>query len=195
MRTYDKQFTAAGTAIFALAARYFRLMSVAVGQVVNVNLYRNGTIVYEAVGVETGFYSVPKEGFDRVEITTAVAQTVKFAVSDGFGGYDKTTDAVSVVGNVSVVPVAGGTIANGAAVAVGTAAVVAAASGGRRAIYFRAAPTNTDAIYLGSSAVTVANAAIKLNPGDTYIEDNMAAAAWYAISSTAAQSLKVMTGI
>lgn len=53
---------------------------------------------------------------------------------------------------------------------------------------------NSAPIYLGSSAVTAATAAIKLNPGDTYIDETMAAAAWYAISSSAAQSLNVMRG-
>lgn len=43
----------------------------------------------------------------------------------------------------------------------------------------------TATLYIGGAALSIANAAIVLNPGDLWIETEAAGAAWYAISDTA----------
>lgn len=193
MRTYDKTFTGAEATPFAIPGRYFRLMLVPTGNTVDVNLYRNGSIVYEAKGVEAGFYAIPKDGFDRFEIVSTVAQTIKFAISDGYGGYDRTVGSVAISGGVSIVR--GATLGHAANANVGlSAGQVLSALAGTKAAYFRADAANTAPIYLGGSGVTTANAVIRLNPGDVYIDDTIAEAQWWAISTAAAQTLNVMRG-
>lgn len=46
-------------------------------------------------------------------------------------------------------------------------------------------------IYIGGAGVTTANGAIKIQPGQTWIEDQASVAAWYGISGTAGQSLRI----
>jgi len=50
----------------------------------------------------------------------------------------------------------------------------------------------TAVIALGGATVTVANAAILLNPGDVWTEDDAPGANWYAISDTANATLAMM---
>lgn len=50
----------------------------------------------------------------------------------------------------------------------------------------------TARVALGGAALTMANAAIILEPGDTWVEDDAAGAAWYAISDTAATDVRVL---
>jgi hypothetical protein len=50
----------------------------------------------------------------------------------------------------------------------------------------------TAVIALGGSAVTLANAAIVLQPGDVWLEDDVAGAPWYAISDTNGADVRVM---
>jgi hypothetical protein len=47
-------------------------------------------------------------------------------------------------------------------------------------------------VSLGGAAMTAANAAIILLPGDSWIEDDAAGAAWYAVSDTAGTDVRVM---
>lgn len=47
-------------------------------------------------------------------------------------------------------------------------------------------------VALGGSAVTLANAAIILEPGDVWAEDDAAGAGWYAVSDTAGADVRVM---
>lgn len=84
------------------------------------------------------------------------------------------------------------TITDAAPVSVGTAAtLLCAAAASRRGV--RLTNAGTDVVYLGSSGVTTANGAISIAPGQTYFEDRAAAAAWYGISATAGQSVRVQT--
>jgi hypothetical protein len=50
----------------------------------------------------------------------------------------------------------------------------------------------TAVVALGGSAVTLANAAIVLQPGDIWAEDDAAGAAWYAVSDTAGADVRVV---
>lgn len=47
-------------------------------------------------------------------------------------------------------------------------------------------------VALGGAAVTMANASIILEPGDMWLEDDTAGAAWYAVSDTAGADVRVM---
>jgi hypothetical protein len=47
-------------------------------------------------------------------------------------------------------------------------------------------------VALGGAAMTMANAAIILEPGDTWTEDDAAGAAWYAVSDVAGADVRVM---
>jgi hypothetical protein len=47
-------------------------------------------------------------------------------------------------------------------------------------------------VALGGSAVTIANAAIRLGPGDTFIEDDAAGAAWYAVADVNGADVRVL---
>jgi hypothetical protein len=49
----------------------------------------------------------------------------------------------------------------------------------------------TAVVALGGAGVTLANAAIQLLPGDVWLEDDAAGAAWYAISDTAGINVQV----
>jgi hypothetical protein len=62
-----------------------------------------------------------------------------------------------------------------------------------RRLYIRNAHA-TAVVALGGPAVTMANAAIVLQPGDTWNEDAAAGAAWYVVSDTAATDVRV-TGV
>lgn len=98
----------------------------------------------------------------------------------------------SLSGTVSVAQ--GTLVANANEATVGVAESLAlAAATGRKSLRFRAPTTNTGNIYLGATGVTVANGCIELAPGDTHIETEGADAAWYAISDTAAQKLRIQS--
>lgn len=92
----------------------------------------------------------------------------------------KNTDATAVpVRNQAL-----GTIVNIAPVTVGTANAALISDATLKKLRIK----NTHAtakVAIGATGVTLANAAIVLNPGDVYFEDDAAGAAWFAISDTA----------
>ncbi|OGT05255.1 MAG: hypothetical protein A2Z65_13630 [Gallionellales bacterium RIFCSPLOWO2_02_58_13] len=69
---------------------------------VDIRFFKNGAIFAEATSMEGGFFSQPVNGFDAIEIDSANAQAVKFALSDGSGGYNRTTGAVQIIGQQGV---------------------------------------------------------------------------------------------
>ena len=193
MRTITQVFGAGESHRWAVVGSYFRLMEITAGNFADVRIMRMGSTKTEARQVDAGYSYKSPEDFDGIEIFCNTACTVKFAVSDGSGTYDRTVGSVAISGGVSVVR--GATLAHAAAVTVGTTAVVAlSALAGTKAAYFRADPANTVPICLGGSAVGPSNAVIRLNPGDIYIDDTIAEAAWYAYASAAGQTLQVMRG-
>ena len=192
MRTISQSITNSWD--LAVSGKYFRLL--AAGYPVNITFYRQGASIYDAHDVDAGFYTVPDGGFDRVRIDYAGTQTVKVGISNGQGGYDTSTSTVvgtvatTVSGTVDTLSKLGATIAEVAAVSVGTAATaLLAADMARRSVRFY----NNGAydIWLGSSAVTTANGCIKIAPGQTHFEDDAPGAAWYGISGTAAQEVRI----
>lgn len=176
---------------------YFRLVSCP--SPVDVKFYKGGAEVASATQMDTGFYLKPAGGFNRVDITSADAQTVKIMILDGDGGYDRfnvditsalQAIAVNISGAASMTVAQAGTVNDLAAVSIGVAATaIVAASAARKGLRFTNAGTAD--IYLGGAAVTVAGGAIKIAPGQSWLENEAAPAAWFGISGTAAQSLKI----
>jgi hypothetical protein len=165
---------------------YFRLVTCPLP--VDVKLFRHGQEIASAVQMDTGFYLRPAGGFDRVDITSAAAQTIKTMVLDGDGGYEHFNVDFSGAAAVNVTQAA--VVNDLAAVVVGVAATaLVAADATRKGVRFTNAGTVD--VYLGGAGVTVAGGAIKIGPGASWIEDQAAPAAWYGISGTAAQSIKI----
>lgn len=184
MRTLKNTFTGAGTWQQQIGGRYFRIMDAAAP--VDVIFYRQGAQVVTAEQVEAGYSYAPPVGseFDRVDVVASGAQTVKVGISDGYGTYDKT--ATTVTATIAKAT----TVSDAAPVMVGVAATaLVAASAGRKAVRFYNAGTAD--VYLGGVGVTVANGAVKIAPGGLYLDDDAPGAAWYGISGTAGQSVRV----
>lgn len=171
---------------FSIQADYFRLILAA--DPVDIRFYNQGREVGNAVQMDTGFY-VKGEPFEAVEITSATAQTLKLMLMQGDGGYERfNVDITSALSTLTINQA--NTVTETAPKTVGVAAVVAvAANAARKGVRFTNAGTAT--IYIGGAGVTVANSAISIAAGATWLEDDAAPAAWYAISGTAAQTLKI----
>lgn len=82
------------------------------------------------------------------------------------------------------------TIVEGAPVAVGLVATSLSNDATLRKVRFRNDHASA-VVGIGGAGVTLANAAIKLQPGDMWEEDSAAGAHWYAISDTAATPVQV----
>lgn len=166
---------------------YFRLVECP--SPVDIKFFKASTEVATATQMDTGFYLKPAGGFDRIDISSAAAQEIKIMVIDGDGGYDHfNVDITSALASLRIEQA--DTISDLASVAVGVAATaLVAADATRKALRF----TNAGAsdIYIGGAGVTVASGAVKIGPGQTWIEDQAAPAAWYGVSSAAAQTLKI----
>jgi hypothetical protein len=182
MRNIDVPLAAGVVARFEIPAAYFRLM---VGTAVNVRLYQDRGGTYEARNVDAGYYSMPERGFAALEIDSATAQTVRFFVSDGRGGYDRSQ------GDVTATPADGNVVEQQTVVTVGTTLVSAvAANAATQEVIFQSDTSNTAPIFLTSGTGTAAGAPIRLDPGDTVMIDRGSKASWSAISSAAGQLLR-----
>jgi hypothetical protein len=186
MRTIPRVLAAGVVDRFEASGRYFRLMQTS--SAVDVEFFKTGRSVYTASGVEAGFYALPDGGFDALQITSALSQTIKIALSDGTGGYDRSQ------GDVNATAVQASALANVAEVTVGVAEVAALATGaGRKLVIFRAPVSNAGPVALGATGIALATAAIVLQPGDTWRESDAAPAAWVAISDGAGRKLEILT--
>lgn len=135
-----------------------------------------------ASGVDKSFKSVGsiERPFGAIEIESATAQTIQFVVS---------TDPVSInqiVGEVSVEQGSG--ISNDVVSVLVTATQLAAANSDRKSLRFFNDGSAT--VYMGPYDVTAADG-LPLGAGDTWIESEGAAAAWYAIAASTTQSVRV----
>lgn len=112
----------------------------------------------------------------------------------GDGGFNDDNTANSVIANATAMPVqkqALSTLTAFAPVSINTGAAQALVSDPtQRMLRFRNGHA-TAKLYLGGLGVTIANAVIVLGPGDMWIEDEAAGAAWYAISDTAATPVQI----
>lgn len=175
-----------GLRSFAMPGALFELLETV--NPVNVIVYdRDGQVLHRAEDVEEGYF-IDRSGvehFARVEIETSGSEAVKFLVTDGHAGNRRVPAIVSEI-------LQGTTITNVAEATIGAAeSQVAAASSTRRSLRFRAADANAGPIYLGATGITTANGCVRLQPGDTWVESDGAAAAWYAISDGAGRLLRI----
>lgn len=102
MRTFSETFDAGETIRLSVSgSRYFRLLTTSYP--VSIDFRRdNRALGQQSTDVESGYYAIPGGGFDEISITSATAQTVKFAIATGEGGYDRISGEVSVIsGEVS----------------------------------------------------------------------------------------------
>lgn len=174
--------TVNGLLDLAVGGKYFRLLKTSAP--VDVRLYKNGQIVTESLAVDQGYYDQPPTGFDRISITSGSVQAVKMAVTDGTGGYDRLT--VDIASNSS----APGNVTESAPVAVATAAtLIVALDVSRKGL--RIYNAGTDTVYLGGAGITTANACVRIAPGQTILENEAPAAAWYGLAASATQEVRV----
>lgn len=194
MRTITQVFAAGESHRWAVVGSYFRLMEITAGNFADVRIMRMGSTKTEASQVDAGYSYKSPEDFDGIEIYCATACTVKFAVSDGSGTYDRTVGSVAISGGVSVIR--SPNLSSPSQVTVGTSVtLLAAANADNTALYFYADSANTAEVCLGNGGVTTSLGVIRLKPGDLYIDDITSAAAWHGISSAAGQKINVMRGI
>jgi hypothetical protein len=129
------------------------------------------------------------ENFDGIATITG-----RLLIGEGDFNDSQISGNVTIAGNVAVTE-ALATSANFASFVAGT--VIAAIAGGanstRKKMVFRADESNTAPIAIGSGALTMANAAVVLEPGESWeVEGTGAGLAWYGISSAASQNLTTM---
>ena len=124
---------------------------------------------------------------------TNTAQAGKFVEIEYWGGPPVGPPRIINEGlTIDVALDQGATIDNPTTVAVGAAVVqLIAASGTRKAARFHNDGPGT--VYLGNPTVTIADG-MPLAPGGTWIEDDLAAAAWSAIGAAAGNTVRVQTG-
>ena len=197
MYMFSQAVTAGGSWKMNIPGAHFRIIKAT--DPIDVKFYASGKEVAMAQGMDTGFYNKPAGGFDAFVITSATAQTVKVMVADADAGYDHfnvditsalQNIAVTMSGNASVTVQQAVTLSDLAPVSVGVAATaLLAANANRKGARFT--NSGTVDVYLGGSGVTTANGAIKITPGATWIDNEAAPAAWYGISGTAGQSVRV----
>lgn len=177
--------TWSGLKQFGLSFRYFRLLETV--NPVTVKLggrTLNGDEVLQ--DVEAGAWHEARAGegdFAFLQITTQGSEAVKFVISDGRSGYDRLFTAFSQARTL--------TLPGNATVGTTEGAVLAAAT--RSKVVFTADAGNLGEIALGPSGVTLTNSPIVLTPGDSWVDDLAASAAWYAIASTSGQTLRILT--
>lgn len=180
---------------------------------VDVEMIESGTAREKMTNRKPGFRIIDR--FDGVILTASVNTTVALfltmeAVELGTNQLEisnSVSNPVNVLFAGTVAPVVGNITNNNAAaipvqtqqlstivekpaVSVGVATIALVSDATLKRLRIR---NNSAAavVGIGSAAVTMANAAIILQPGDTWIEDDAAGAAWFAISDTAATDVRV----
>lgn len=98
---YRESLSAGVPISWNITGRHFRLVET-VGPV-TITFYRRGAEISEAIDVEAGYsewWPETAEGFDKVEISSATAQTVKFAIrTESRVEYDRAVGNVAVTNN------------------------------------------------------------------------------------------------
>lgn len=186
MNTYEQVLVAGQVISIDSPGDYLRVLTGA--QPMDIHLTRAGVPFATAMQVTEGYWAKPKGGFSGVRVVNGAAgQTIKIGIADGEAGYDRMT-----ISSGSVFILGGSVLTDYAPVSVGTSATfLVAASGSRKSVRFYNAGTSD--VFLGSASVTVANGAIKIGPGETYIEQEGAPASWFGVSAAAGQSVRVQT--
>lgn len=188
MRTYDVTLTAGQPATLTVNGNFFALIN-AVGAVdlefQYVGTAGTGGFTEISKGMVSGYSEIFPGQLTQVVMTSAVTQSIRYGCGNGTARFDASTIITKqATAQAEIAPATVGVAAG----------VVLAASSTRQRIIFRADDANTGDIYLGGNGVTTANGTIVLAPGKTWIEERVAGAAWYAIATAAAQSLRISTG-
>lgn len=192
MRTYSQIIQAGAAARWDTGGKKFQVLE-GLGGTLDIELLQNNSPVYQAYGVGVGMWAVPERGgFNAVTITNKSGnpQKVVFFITQGDAGFDQPIASLTVGGEVNARPVMDSAISAPATVVVGTAAtLVVAANVNRRGL--RLLNDGAAAVRIGGAGVTMSSPMV-LNPGDYYDETQVPGVAWYAISGTAGQNLRVI---
>lgn len=157
MKTYPQTMTAGQTATFE-GGRYFEILEAAAP--LNVQFIRRGSLGEKADDVLNGYYATPVTPFDAVHVSSASAQNIVIAISDGSGGYRRLS------GNVTVTEPAGPTDKADVAVPAVSTALVSAASASKRETLITNLASNTAPIRVGGATVA-AGRGTQVGPGQT----------------------------
>jgi hypothetical protein len=185
MQTMVQVFQTASTWNISYLGRYFRLLDTSGGPV-TVQFFRQNRMTSEARNVLGGYWlKVDDDQFDRVDIVTDAAGRVEIAMSnDSSGGYDRVSGKVDsrITSALSVL--------NKPMLLVGTAETVVIGQNINRASLrlFNASVAN---IWIGGAGLNLTDAAIKLAPGELWVEEAAAGAAWVAMADAANAQLKI----
>ena len=150
-----------------------------------VQYYRGNRVVHEASSVGAGYGERSRaEVFDKVVFLSAAGGLLHFVTREGADVFndEPPTGSVEIVQGSAVVNI-------GAAVVGVAASLLAAAVAGTKSLRFL---NNGGAdVFLGAAGVTVAGGAVRIRPGEIWVERDASAAAWYGISGTAGQDVRV----
>lgn len=134
--------------------------------------------------IPVGFWYKSNQQLTIVEVESATDQLISYLYADGQTGVDR-SETITTLSQGSV-------ITDNAPKVVGVASsLVLAANSSRKRVIFTADAANTGTIALGGSSVTLANSAILLDAGDSFIDDKAAIAEYHAIATLAAQGLRI----
>lgn len=143
-------------------ADFFRLMA-ATGTVV-IDYYRNGALVAEAENVGAGYAErFMNDGFDRVAITSATAQTIQIAMRLGNEVFYDTPP----VGNVAVTNVSGA-FTNTQATVTNASTTIDAASPARRYLLIQNNDATGDIYVRLDGGVATTLTGVKIPAGGSY---------------------------
>jgi len=126
--------------------------------------------------LEVSFAGTVEPVLGEVQVTNTDAQAIPVIQKDGEVFLTQENGLTQIV--------------NAAPVVVGLAAVLLSSDATLQKLRIRNSHASA-MVAIGGLGVTLANGAIQLAPGDMWVEDSAAGAAWYAISDTAATSVQV----
>lgn len=186
MRTYLETFTAGQTKALTVNGDFFALIEAAGAVDLSFQYVGQSGAPEEMNGIPAGYAEKFPSDLTSVTITSSIAQTIRYGCGKGQAHFDRATIVTQqATSQAEVAPATVGT----------SAALVLAGNTARQRIIFRADDSNTGDIWLGGSgSLTTSNGTIKLAAGKTWIEERVAAAAWYAIATAAGQVLRISTG-
>lgn len=134
--------------------------------------------------VPVGFWYKSNQLLSYVEVESNIAQEITYLYAMGQTGVDR-SETITTLSQGSV-------ITDTAPAVVGVASsLVLAATASRKRVIFTADSANAGTIALGGASVTLANSAILLDAGDSFIDEKAAIAEYHAIASIAAQGLRI----
>lgn len=100
MRTTSLTFTPGQNIVINTLGEFFHLLETTSG--LDIEFMQNGSVVSKAQNMEFGFFVKPKGGYTALSLTSALAQTIKLALGQGDGGYNRTTGSVQIIGQQGV---------------------------------------------------------------------------------------------